>query len=168
MSAPARTATDFQGYFPGAIGLITEAHAVYYHEHWGFDISFETQVGRELSEFMVAFQEDRDGLWIATEDGRFAGSVAIDGSEAGGTEGARLRWFIVVQDHQGTGLGKGLLSRAVEFCRQRSYPKLYLWTFEGLDAARGLYEGEGFRLCEEHVVDQWGRKITEQKFELCL
>ena len=60
-----------QGYFPGAIGLITEAHAVYYHEYWGFDISFETQVGRELSEFMTAFQEGRDGFWVATAGGRF-------------------------------------------------------------------------------------------------
>ena len=39
-------------------------------------------------------------------------------------------------------------------------------TFEGLDAARALYEGEGFRLCEEHVVNQWGQRITEQMFEI--
>ena len=166
LSAPSRTKTEFHGYFPGAIGMITEAHAVYYHEHWGFDVSFETQVGRELSEFMVAFQEDRDGFWAATVGGRFAGSVAIDGSEAGGTEGARLRWFIVVPGHQGTGLGKTLLSRAVDFCRQTGCPRVYLWTFEGLDAARALYEAEGFRLCEEHAVDQWGQRLTEQMFEL--
>jgi hypothetical protein len=43
------------GYFPGAVGKITELHAVYYHENWGFDISFETQVGRELSEFLRDF-----------------------------------------------------------------------------------------------------------------
>jgi GNAT superfamily N-acetyltransferase len=156
---------EFRGYFPGAIGMITEAHAVYYHEHWGFDVSFETQVGRELSEFMAAFEEGRDGFWAATEGGRFAGSVAIDGREAH-PEGARLRWFIVDQNYQGTGLGKSLLRRAVDFCRKTGFPRIYLWTFEGLHAARTLYEGEGFRLCEEHAVNQWGQQITEQMYEL--
>ncbi len=162
------TEIEIHGYFPGAIGLITEAHAVYYHEYWGFDLSFETQVGRELSQFVAEFREGRDGLWLATKEGRFAGSVAIDGSEAAGTEGARLRWFIVVPALQGTGLGKRLLSRAVDYCRRKSFPRIYLWTFEGLDAARALYEGEGFRLREEHVVDQWGQQIKEQLFELSL
>jgi len=36
------------GYFPGAAGKITEEHGIYYYENWDFDISFETQVGREL------------------------------------------------------------------------------------------------------------------------
>jgi len=157
----------FHGYFPGVIGMITEAHAAYYHEQWGFDVSFETQVGRELSEFMDDFQGGRDGFWVATVGNRFAGSAAMDGRQAS-TEGARLRWFIVVPALQGAGLGKELLARAVAFCRQRNYPRAYLWTFLGLDAARALYEREGFRLCEEHVVDQWGQNITEQRFELDL
>jgi len=158
---------EFRGYFPGAIGMITEAHAVYYHEHWGFDVSFETQVGRELSEFIADFRESRDGIWVATVDGRFAGSAAIDGREAS-SEGARLRWFIVVPTFQGTGMGKALLTRTVDFCREQAYPRAYLWTFKGLDAARAIYEREGYRLCEEHVLDQWGQNITEQKFELDL
>ena len=165
MTVPSKNEIEFQGYSPGVIGRITEAHALYYHEHWGFDVSFETQVGRELSAFMAAFQEGRDGFWAATEGGRFAGSVAIDGREAH-PEGARLRWFIVVQGYQGTGLGKSLLRRAVDFCRQTGFPRVYLWTFEGLDTARALYEGEGFRLCEKHAVNQWGQRITEQMYEL--
>ena len=167
MSRTPVTEAAFCGYYPGVIGKITEAHAVYYHENWGFDVSFETQVGRELSEFIAAFQEGRDGFWVATVGGRFAGSAAIDGRQAS-TEGARLRWFIVVPAHQGTGLGKELLSRAVKFCRQRNFPRTYLWTFEGLQAARALYEHEGFQLCEEHAVNQWGQKITEQMFQLSL
>ena len=124
-------------------------------------------MGRELSEFVAAFQEGRDGLWVATVGKRFAGSIAIDGRCAS-AEGARLRWFIVVPPLQGTGLGGDLLARAVEFCKNRNYRRVYLWTFKGLDAARSLYERDGFRLCEEHVVDQWGQTITEQMFELRL
>ncbi len=155
----------FSGYYPGAIGKITELHAVYYSEHWGFDVTFETQVGRELSEFLSNFDPQRDGFWVALADGRFAGSVAIDGHN-GKTEGARLRWFIVEPDLQGSGIGRSLLTKAVIFCRNASYPRVYLWTFEGLGPARRLYEREGFRLAEEHPVEQWGARIIEQKFEL--
>jgi GNAT superfamily N-acetyltransferase len=156
-----------RGYYPGVVGKITEIHAVYYHEHWGFDVSFETQVGRELSIFISEFDGDRDGLWVATARGKFAGSVAIDGHNAR-TQGARLRWLIVDPEFQGAGLGKKLISSALEFCKKNQYPKIFLWTFEGLDAARRLYEGRNFRLSETHDVAQWGQQITEQKFELLL
>jgi GNAT superfamily N-acetyltransferase len=154
-----------QGYFPGVVGKITEIHAVYYHEHWGFDVSFETQVGRELSIFISEFDADRDGLWVATADDKFAGAVAIDGKQVM-REGARLRWFIVDPEFQGAGLGQQLISRAVQFCKEKGYPKIFLWTFEGLEPARRLYERHDFRLSETHEARQWGQTIKEQKFEL--
>lgn len=156
-----------QGYFPGVVGQITEAHALYYHTQWGFDVSFETQVARELSEFLAGFDPGCDGLWVARREGRFAGSIAINGHHAE-TAGARLRWFIVIPEFQGAGIGTQLIRLAVGFCRDRGYPKVYLWTFEGLIAARRLYETSGFSLCEEHAVAQWGQSIREQKFEMNL
>ena len=152
-------------YFPGVIGKITEIHATYYYEHWGFDISFETQVGKELSEFMMAFQPGRDGFWAATVAGEFAGAIAIDGSQSW-TDGARLRWFIVVPKFHGCGIGSRLIREAMRFCREAGHKRVYLWTFKGLDAARFLYKREGFRLSVEHDVDQWGTRIKDQKFEL--
>lgn len=159
--------TILQGYFPGVVGQITEAHAVYYHSHWGFDVSFEAQVARELSDFAAAFDPGRDGLWVARQEERFAGSIAMDGRNAE-TAGARLRWFIVPPEFQGAGTGRQLIQRAVGFCRERSFSKIFLWTFEGLNAARRLYETSGFSLCEKHDVAQWGQLICEQKFELNL
>ena len=156
---------EIQGYYPGVVGKITEIHAVYYHENWGFDVSFETQVGRELSEFVGQFDADHDGLWVATINGEFAGAIAIDGQNAF-TDGARLRWFIVVPDFQKSGIGKELILQAVDFCRRKHFPKVYLWTFEGLTRAGRLYEAVDFRLCEENELAQWGQTIKEQKFEL--
>lgn len=156
---------ELTGYFPGAMGKITELHAVYYHDHWGFDISFETQVGRELSEFLSRFDSERDGFWVAKVNGDFGGAIAIDGSQP---EGARLRWFIVRPELQGMGIGNVLLREAVDFCRAAGHQKVYLWTFEGLEAARIVYERHGFVLTEEHEVAQWGNMIREQKFELDL
>ena len=157
---------DITGYYPGTIGKITELHATYYHDNWDLDVTFETQVGRELSEFIDHFLPERDGLWIAQLSGTFAGSVAIGGSE---TEGdARLRWFIVAPAFQGRGIGRKLLRMAISFCRERKYGEIYLWTFQGLDRARSLYENEGFILSKEKKAHQWGIDLTEQLFRLRL
>ena len=158
---------EVKGYYPGVVGKITELHAVYYYENWGFDVSFETQVGRELSEFVTRFDSERDGLWVATIKGEFAGAIAIDGLKAF-DEGARLRWFIVAPEFQGCGIGKELIMHAADFCKRRRFPKVYLWTFDGLNNARKLYEAVGFHLREENELPQWGQTIKEQKFELSL
>jgi GNAT superfamily N-acetyltransferase len=155
------------GYFPGVVGKITELHAIYYFENWGFDVSFETQVGKELSDFIGNFQGTRDGFWVALIHGAFAGSVVIDGRRAA-EQGARLRWFIVPIEFQGQGVGSLLLGAAIDFCREVGHKKIFLWTFEGLNAARRLYVRAGFRLCEEHRVYRWGQNITEQMFVLNL
>ena len=156
---------EYVGYYPGVVGKIIESHAVYYYENWGFDVSFETQVGGELSEFVQRFNSNTDGLWVAVLKGEIGGAIAIDGSDAF-TEGARLRWFIVAPHFQGHGIGKNLIERAIEFCKQRHFPTSYLWTFQGLEDARRIYEAFDFRLWEENKVTQWGRNIIEQKYVL--
>lgn len=155
---------ELVGYYPGVIGKVVELHATYYHEHWGFDISFETQVGRELSEFMANFVPSRDGFWAAMVKKEFAGSIAIDGSRAR-DEGARLRWFIVAPRFQGHGIGSELIREAMRFCIDVGHERVFLWTFQGLDVARRLYERAGFTMTLEHEVRQWGRLILEQRFE---
>jgi len=155
------------GYIPGAIGRIAELHGTYYSKHWGFDLFFESKVAMELSEFLRRFNEARDGFWVASVEEKIVGSIAIDGLHRD-SQGAHLRWFVVAPENQGQGIGKMLLEEAVEFCRKTRFSKVYLWTFSGLDPARHLYEKFGFRLCEEHEGKQWGRTVTEQKFELIL
>jgi hypothetical protein len=60
------------------------------------------------------------------------------------------------------------MAAAMEFCRSSPYPQIYLWTFEGLDAARALYERHGFQLTTAHQVRQWGQELKEQQFVLAL
>jgi GNAT superfamily N-acetyltransferase len=152
------------GYRPGLIGRITALHAEHYHRHWGFDLSFERQVASELSAFMGRYHPARDLLLCGLAGGELAGSVAVDG--APGEEGARLRWFITAGAWRGRGLGSCLLARAVEFARAAGHPRLFLWTFSGLEPARRLYEAAGFAMSAEHPVDQWGQSIAEQRFDL--
>jgi GNAT superfamily N-acetyltransferase len=156
-----------KGYVPGSIGRVAELHAGYYHAHCGFGLYFESKVASELAEFLRRYDDARDGFWLALVDGRIEGSVAMDGIHAD-EEGVHLRWFIVSDEVRGAGLGNALLDAALDFCRTRGYRSIYLWTFEGLHAARHLYEKRGFRLAREHRGTQWGSEVNEQRFELRL
>jgi GNAT superfamily N-acetyltransferase len=158
---------DIKGYVPGAIGRIAELHAVYYHREWGFGLFFEAKVAAEMSQFLTRFKKGRDGFWTACQGHRVQGAVAIDSAQAS-SEGAHLRWYIVSPELRGQGIGKSLLDHAVQFCRKLNYPEVYLWTFEGLDTARHLYEKCGFQMALEQKGSQWGTEVNEQKFILKL
>jgi len=151
-------------YIPGSLGRVVELHGVYYHQHWGFGLFFEAKVAIELSEFLKGYKESRDGFWTVKADGRVEGAIAIDGNQAE-SRGAHLRWFIMSDVLRGKGIGNRLIETAVSFCRHRGYRKIYLWTFEGLSAARHLYEKNGFTLVESHSGTRWGTEVNEQRFE---
>lgn len=152
-----------EGYTPGIIGRIVEMHATYYGNRVGFGAPFESKVAGDLAEFIMRREKPENAIWYARKDGRIVGSIAIDGEDLGG-ERAHLRWFIVDDGIRGTGAGRTLIRKAMEFCDNRGFRETQLWTFKGLDAARRLYEIYGFSLVEEYRGDQWGTKVTEQKF----
>jgi len=158
---------DIIGYYPGVIGQITTLHAVYYKKYWGLDHSFEAQEARELSDFIVHFDEKRDGLWNAVSGEALVGCIAIAG-DRDQVENARLRWYIVDPRWQGQGIGRRLITKAVDFSKEAGYKRIYLWTFEGLNQAQSMYEQNGFRMAESRDVEQWGGMIREQRFELLL
>jgi len=159
--------TVIAGYVPGAIGRITELHAMYYTRHWDFGLFFESKVAAELSDFLRRFDPGRDGFWTALQGGCIEGSLSIDGAHAE-TEGAHLRWFIVSDAIRGQGIGNRLMEEAVGFCKRKRYPHVFLWTFQGLHAARHLYEKFGFRQADQVEGEQWGKKVLEQRFILAL
>jgi GNAT superfamily N-acetyltransferase len=155
-------------YYPGVVADIVGAHARYYAQTWSFGMKFEVKVAADLAGFVLNMNRDRDLLLVAKRpDERFLGSIAIDGVDHAG-RGAHLRWFIVTPEAQRTGLGRQLLDRAIGFCRERDYRRVYLYTFAGLDSARHLYEQTGFTLGEEQEANTWGRAMREQRFDLTL
>ncbi len=151
------------GYRPGIIGRITEMHALFYARHAGFGRYFESQVAAALASFADRLDNPVNGLWTAVQDGRVAGSVAIDGQDLGGGI-AHLRWFIVDDGLRGTGAGRRLLTAALDFCDRQTFTAVHLWTFAGLHAARRLYESTAFTLAEERNGRQWGETVREQRF----
>jgi GNAT superfamily N-acetyltransferase len=153
-----------KGFVPGVLGRVVELHGTYYARDWGFGLFFEAKMAADMAALANRYDDRRDGLWTVSLAGRVEGAIAIDGLN-GATDAAVLRWYIVSDALRGKGCGRRLLATAVVFCRERRYPRVTLWTFAGLDAARHLYEQEGFRLVEERRGSQWGTEVTEQRFE---
>ena len=47
---------------------------------------------------------------------------------------------------------------------EKGFKELHLWTFNGLDAARRLYDHFRFLLLDERLGTQWGKEVMEQHF----
>lgn len=152
-----------EGYAPSLIGRIVEMHALYYSRLVGFGAAFESKVAGGLAAFVPRLNRSNNAIWHLDMDGTIVGSIAIDGEDLGdGT--AHLRWFIIDSEARGAGFGQTLMEKAITFCDNRDFQAVHLSTFKGLDAARHLYERNGFVLTSEQAGDQWGAVVLEQTF----
>lgn len=153
------------GLKPGDLGYITYMHGKMYHEEYGFDTTFEPYVARPMSEFSLAEDQSRQQVWVVEKDGMIVGCVAI--VDAGGNE-AQLRWLLLTEETRGKGMGNRLMSEAIDFCREKGYDNVYLWTIDALHAALGLYLKNGFNMTEEKRHAMWGVEVNEQRYDLAL
>ena len=151
------------GYQTGLIARITQMHALYYARTAGFGQRFEAGVAGGLAEFCTRLPRPGNAIWAAVYEEEIVGSIAIDGEDLG-EDIAHLRWFILDDHVWGTGTGRRLLSAALDFVNEKGFAEVHLWTFSGLNAARYLYEGHGFKLEEERSGTQWGKEVLEQRF----
>jgi len=146
-----------------AVETIVDIHEKYFVQRLGWGVAFKDDVREYLEELLQHFQLTRDGLWVARTGDRIIGSIAIDGRE-GGPECARLRVYIVDNEHHLQGIGKRLLEQAIVFCSTNGYKRIELWTFDNLYEAKALYTNYGFRKLKERDVEYWGCQLREQLF----
>ncbi len=152
-----------EGYFPTILARVTEMHAEYYSALYNFGAVFECKVAAEISEFLGRVKREKNIVLSAHLDGKIVGSVFIDGEDLGNNT-AHLRWFIMDERARGLGIGKKLISAAMNHVDRFDFAQTQLWTFRGLAAARRLYEDVGFLITEEKHGTQWGTEVYEQTF----
>jgi GNAT superfamily N-acetyltransferase len=145
------------------IDYLTHLHGVLYASEYGYDQTFEAYVAAGLAEFLKSFNPKKDRMWLAEVDDQIIGVIAIAGHS---TVEAQLHWFLVHPDFRGQGLGKELMNKALQFCRECKYKTVFLWTTNELHTAGRLYTRAGFTKTEEKTHDLWGRKVTEERYEL--
>ena len=146
----------------GDVEAIVELHCDLYAREYGFDGSFKDYVACPLSEFARS-HSDRERIWIAEQDERIVGCVAI---VCAASDDAQLRWYLVHPSARGQGLGTRLLNEAIAFCRDQGYRRIILWTVDILHDAARLYMAAGFALGERKSGVCWGVQLVEEKYTL--
>lgn len=136
---------------PGDLGRIIALHGVVYARHGeGYGLGFEAYVARTLAEFVLDNQA-RGRVFLAERGGELVGCAAmVERHTPDGAPLGQLRWVLVDQSARGTGLGKRLVSLAMDHARAAGWAEVFLETTSGLDAAMGIYRQLGFAV-ETHV-----------------
>ncbi|MGI6575052.1 MAG: GNAT family N-acetyltransferase [bacterium] len=148
---------------PEDLGKILYQHGLLYSREYGYGLKFAGYVAQSLAEYALLDDFTGSALWLAEKDDQLVGTIAIIRRS---DKVAQLRWFLILPDFRGLGLGKILLNKALDFCRQHNYEKVFLWTVEDLHAACHLYEAAGFKPTEAKSHDLWGQMLTEVRYDL--
>ncbi len=148
---------------PGDMGKVVELHGALYAREFGYDMTFEALVAEIVAKFVRDFDPRRERCWIAERGGAVVGSVfAVRQSRTV----AKLRLLIVHPGARGAGLGRRLTRACIRFARRAGYRKLALWTQSHLDAARRIYQAEGFRRVAREPHASFGKRLVGEYWEL--
>lgn len=150
---------------PTDIEVIVKRHREIYEAEYGFGSEFGDYVEKYINEFNKSFDDAKENMWVAEENGEFVGVIAVVHAD---DRNAQLRWFVIEPKFRGGGLGRRLMQTAINFCRLKNYRHVFLWTVSTLEAARYLYRNYGFILNETKANNTWGKHLTEERWELDL
>lgn len=153
-------------YKPNDINYIIKKHREIYKDEFGFSHVFGDYVEKYLTKFDRSHDVDKENIWIAEENNKSVGIIAITRID---NLTAQLRWFLIEQEMRNKGLGHILLNTALNFCKEKNYNHIILWTADVLKAARYLYKSYGFNLTESINNTTWtDHLIKEERWELRL
>ncbi len=111
------------------------------------------------------FDPEKDCMLILECDGNASGCIAITHTE---NNVAQLRYFFLEPELRGLGAGTKLLNSALDFCRQKKYSHVFLWTVSAQESARILYKNAGFVITETSENENWGIPVLEERWDLYL
>jgi N-acetylglutamate synthase-like GNAT family acetyltransferase len=149
---------------PGDIGYIIHLHGDLYKKEYGYGIEFEVYVAEGLAEFFRKYNSEFDKVWICEHENKTTGFLLAEHRG----DASQFRYFIVLPEYRGIGLGDKLMQLFTEHIKEKKYKSAYLWTTKELISAAYLYKKYGFQLTEEKESISFGKLAIEQRYDLQL
>lgn len=150
---------------PGDLGYVIYLHGNLYSKEYNYGLSFENYIAAGLHEFYSQYNPDLDRVWICEHEDKIIGFLLLMHREPGT---AQLRYFILLPEYRGIGLGKKLMQLYMDYLTEKNYRSSYLWTTHELETAASLYKRHGFKLTEEKESIAFGKFLREQRYDLNL
>jgi peptidyl-dipeptidase Dcp len=148
----------------GDIGYLTYLHGIAYHQEYGYSLAFESYVAGGLHEFEQQYNPTTNRVWVCEHENKMIGFLLLMNRG----EAAQLRYFLIMPEYRGIGLGKMLMELYMEFLHKCGYKHAYLWTTNELHTAAKLYTRYGFILTEEKPSNTFGKPLLEQRYDLVI
>ena len=127
--------------YTAAATLFTE-----YADWLNIDLGFQ-HFESELKELSQMYAAPTGGIILCKEDEKYIACVAIRKIDA---ETAELKRMYVQSDKQGKGIGKTILTHAIEMARGFGYQRIRLDTLDHMIPAINLYKHAGFKLIQAY------------------
>ncbi|WP_234117720.1 bifunctional helix-turn-helix transcriptional regulator/GNAT family N-acetyltransferase [Clostridium hydrogenum] len=153
-------------YKPEDMDYIIKKHRELYEHEYGFSSIFGDYVEKYLYQFNKYYDKAKENIWIAEMNSSPVGVIAIAKVD---NATAQLRWFLIEPKVRGKGLGHKLIKTAMDFCKEKKYNHVFLWTADVLKTARHIYSSYGFKLTESIDNTSWADKLVkEERWDLYL
>ena len=146
----------------GDMGWVISRQATAYAAEYNWDISYEALVAEICAQFIRNYDAAREHCWIAEAGGEPIGSIFLVKAT---DEIAKLRLLLVEKKARGLGVGRALVEQCIQGARERGYSKMTLWTQSILVAARGIYQGAGFKLVKTEKHHSFGADLIGETWE---
>ena len=149
----------------GDLGYIVWLHGTIYEREYHYGPSFESYVAGGLHEFYSQYDPERDRVWICEYGDKIIGFLLIMHRSS---SLAQLRFFILIPEFRGLGLGRLLMDCFMKFLQEANYRAAFLWTTNEQIQAASLYRHYGFRLTEQKESGIFGKLLIEQRYDFQL
>lgn len=147
------------------IEYVISRHKTLYYAERHLSGAFFEYVDHIVYEFASHFNAATDCLNILECNGVPAGSIAIARVDE---KTAQLRFFMLEPEMRRRGYGNLLMNKALDFCHDKGYKKVFLLTITAQVIARHIYETHGFYKVWGRDKSEWGEGVVEEQWELDL